>query len=62
MSVYEGMTIEQLHEYIAQFLEVMRLSAEAIQGVEILLKEIFESLDRLDHSAADLFDFISRKG
>ncbi len=58
MSVYDNITVEQMHEYIAQFLEVMRIQAEALQGIEIMLKAINEDLDRLEHTVADISDTI----
>lgn len=48
------MTIEQMHEYIAQFLEVLRLELEVKQSIESRLADIGVSL-------ANIADFVSNK-
>ncbi len=38
----QHMTPEQLHEYIAQFVEVMRMQVEVLQNIEQHIKTFIE--------------------
>lgn len=56
MLEHRFMTIEQMHEYIAQFLEVFRLQLEAVVTLEVRMSQACEHLQLTQEHLSDIVD------